>query len=332
MLSLIDLGGLFSSHWNVVLLVAAIFFMAQIGLCVRFAVRMRRDERELAALLFDLRQGGDGRDLNRGFPWLIWVLQIFPGDSTTPGSYSRDDVLKELDTHIAGRWDYLMLQRLGVMAPLIGVILTVMGFGWLDFSNAGDKSLDQLILAVSPLVVGVGAGAVLAAVNQLLLHFAGMRAEGLRFAARTWFDMAIWREVGLDTQAATVKAIAAIENMAKSLSATADKHRETTQWLSESTLAIQESATEFHDVVQGLSERIHGLPDSLTELRSAMQSSVETFESLIPVAERIVAGLDVSVSAFRTAVESKFIEAARLQRTSMSDISDSANGLGESGE
>jgi hypothetical protein len=329
----LDVSNLFSSHFNVVLLIASVFFLLQVGLCVRFAMRMRSDERTLAALLRDLRQGGDGRYTRRVFPWLMWVLEIFPGDAaTTPGNYSRDDVLKELDTHIAARRDYLLLQRLGVIAPLLGVILTVIGFGWLHFEDAESQSLNQLIGAVSPLVIGVGAGAVLAAINQVFLHFAGSRAEGLRMAARTWFDLAIWREAGLDTQAATVKAIAGIEKMAKAIADSADQHRETAQWLSESTLAIQESATEFHDVVQGLSQRIHGLPDSLTDLRGTMQSTVETFESLIPVAERVVAGLDVSVSAFRTAVEGEFLEAAKLHRSALVEISTSADRGSESTE
>ncbi|MFV1965357.1 MAG: hypothetical protein ACC628_08035 [Pirellulaceae bacterium] len=328
--SFINLSSLFSSHWNVVLLVAATFFLLQMGLCLRFAMRMRRDERTLAALLDDLRRGGKGRGMSRRFPWLIWVSEIFPADSTTSGNYARDDVLNELDTHIASRADYLLLQRLGVMAPLLGVILTVLGFWWLDFSDAENQSLDELIFAVTPLVIGVGSGAVLALINQALLHFAGMRSEALRMAARRWFDRAVWHEVGLDTQAATVKAIAGIEKMARALSDTADKHQETTQWLSESTLAIQESATEFHDVVQGLSARVRGLPESLAELRNAMHSSVETFESLIPVAERVVAGLDVSVSAFRTAVENQFLEAAKLHRTAIVDISDAADRLSES--
>jgi len=327
-----NLGSLFSSHWNVVWIAAAAFFLLQIGLCSRFFLRMRRQERKLRALLSDLRQGGDGRGVPDRFAWLDWVHRVFPQGSTTPGSYTRDDVLKELDTRISSSADYLLLQRLGVMAPLLGVILTVLGFWWLKVPDTEEQSLNDILFAVTPLVAGVGIGAILAFINQGLLHVAGIKAEAVRMAARSWFDAAVWSTVGLDTQAATVKAIAGIDKMARTLSDSADKQHEATQWMAESTLAIQESAAEFHDAVQGFGGRIEGLPDTLAELRTAMSSSVETFQSLIPVAERVVAGLDVSVSAFRTAIENQFIEAARLHRTAIADISASTDRLGESTE
>jgi hypothetical protein len=84
---------------------------------------------------------------------------------------------------------------MGVMAPLLGVVLTVAGFYWL---HVGDdvQSLQTILLAVAPLVSGVGTGAVLALINQALLHIAGRRVESLRMSARTWFDTVIWSRFG----------------------------------------------------------------------------------------------------------------------------------------
>jgi hypothetical protein len=99
--------------------------------------------------------------------------------------------LQELDNRIASNGNYVLLQRMGVMAPLLGVILTVAGFYWLHVDNE-DQSLQSILLAVTPLVGGVGTGAVLALINQALLHIAGRRVESLRMTARTWFDTVIW--------------------------------------------------------------------------------------------------------------------------------------------
>ena len=107
-------------------------------------------------------------------------MSNFPADTTNPpGNFTREDVLQELDTRIASNGDYLLLQRMGVMAPLLGVVLTVVGFYWLKVGDE-EQSLQSILLAVTPLVSGVGTGAVLALINQVLLHIAGRRAESLR--------------------------------------------------------------------------------------------------------------------------------------------------------
>ena len=69
--------------------------------------------------------------------------------------------------------------------PGLGVILTVMGFAWLDVPESEEQSLGQILFAVTPLVAGVGTGAVLAFINQGLLHLASTRVESLRTASRT---------------------------------------------------------------------------------------------------------------------------------------------------
>jgi hypothetical protein len=129
-------GGWFSSHWSVVFVVALLFFALQLALAVRISWSLRRQERRLARLCRNLAQGGDGRPaadtLPHSFAWLEWVLTIFPANSATPpGSYTRDSILQELDTRLASNPSYLLLQRMGVMAPQLGVILTVAGFWYL---------------------------------------------------------------------------------------------------------------------------------------------------------------------------------------------------------
>ncbi|HVT27732.1 MAG TPA: hypothetical protein VHE81_06915 [Lacipirellulaceae bacterium] len=126
--------------------------------------------------------------------WLKWVVVNFPADAASSGNFTREDALTELDVQIAGDGRYLLLQRMGVMAPLLGVILTVAGFYWLHVSEK-DQSLQTILWAVTPLVSGVGTGAVLALINQGLLHIAGQRVESLRMKARTWFDTVVWNRL-----------------------------------------------------------------------------------------------------------------------------------------
>src|SRR6476620_9002402 len=160
-----------SSQWAPVVGIGLLFFLLQVVLCMLFCFRLRRQERAIKRLDRDFRQGGDGRQgarsLGRRHAWLQWVVANFPSGAQFTGNFTREDALQELDTQIASNGNYLMLQRMGVMAPLLGVVLTVAGFYWLHVGNE-DESLQTILLAVTPLVSGVGTGAVLALINHAL--------------------------------------------------------------------------------------------------------------------------------------------------------------------
>jgi hypothetical protein len=191
---LFDRSDLLTNQWAPVVGIGLLFLLVQIVLCMSVCFRLRRQERAIRRLERELKQGGDGRQgvrsLSRKHAWLQWVVANFsPG--AAPSNFTREDALQELDAQIASNGNYLLLQRMGVMAPLLGVVLTVAGFYWLHVGQ-GDESLQSILMTVTPLVSGVGTGAVLALVNQVLLHIAGRRVESLRMTARGWFDAAVW--------------------------------------------------------------------------------------------------------------------------------------------
>jgi hypothetical protein len=208
----------FSNEWTPVIGIGLLFFLVQIVLCISFCSGIRRQEQAIKRLHRDFDQNRDGRSnadvLGRKHTWLQWVLFHFPADSTSPSNFTREDALQELDTRIASNGNYLLLQRMGVMAPLLGVILTVAGFYWLRVGDE-NQSLQTILLAVTPLVGGVGTGAVLALVNQGLLHVAGRRVESLRMAARTWFDTAIWSRLNSGLVPATLTAAQVMDHFVR---------------------------------------------------------------------------------------------------------------------
>jgi hypothetical protein len=189
---------------SALVVIGLIFFLLQVLLCMLFCRRLRHQEQWLNQLTGDYETGGSGRlnvrDDAKEKTWYQWVLTHFPQDEKRlPGNFSREDALHELDTRIACNGSYLLLQRMGVMAPLLGVVLTVAGFYWLNVRD-DVQSLQGILQAVTPLVAGVGTGAVLALVNQVLLHVAGRRVESFRLAGRSWFDTIIWRNRGSKKQ------------------------------------------------------------------------------------------------------------------------------------
>jgi hypothetical protein len=310
-----------SGHAAIVAGVGFGFLVVQLLLSLRVYLRAASQERTLKRLASELEWGGDARcelaEAPRRFRWLRWVLTEFPAagaDGVAPASrFTRDEALHELDVRIASDPAYLMLQRMSIMAPLIGVVLTVTGFYWLDVDKAGEQSLQMILTAVTPLVSGVGAGAVLALINQVLLHVAGGRMETLRMTARAWFDGAIWRHVAVAGEGAEQNAMVTHERFAKSLAA---------------------AAAQFEKTVAAFQHDMDGIPGALRGARDALAASAAALEELLPAATRSVANLDVSVAAFRTTVDREFHDAAVLHHrasktlaAAVADISDAAEML-----
>lgn len=202
--------------WGMVGAVGFLFFLVQAGLCLSFCRRLRRQEQVLrrSFRMYEAGKNGrseDGTEIDRT-SWHGWIVSLFPADANREsGHFTREDALQELDARIASDGGYLLLQRMGVMAPLLGVVLTVAGFFWLHV-DANEQSLQGILMAVTPLVSGVGVGAVLALINQVLLHVAGRRVESLRLLGRTWFDTVIWRNVNGGNPIAAVSSTQVMED------------------------------------------------------------------------------------------------------------------------
>jgi ABC-type transporter Mla subunit MlaD len=321
-----------SQHWYV-LAIGLIFFLLQLYLTWRFGSKMRRHLRELNRLRADLEQGGHGREIEAfvaDIPWLKWVDSNFPRDSAAPGNYTRDDVLKELDTQIASNGHYLLLQRAGIMAPLLGVILTMVGFVMFRPPENESESFADILSTVTPLVAGVGMGGVLAFLNQWLLHLVGRTAEKVRYAARSWFDAAIWSHVGLDVQAATVKAITAMERMARAVTQTTEQQEQNARTLEASSEAIRQASDSFAQTHRAFGDELRALPGMLSELTAAAAAAVETLQTVVPAGQRAVTGFDASVTTFRAAVENQFVEAAKIHRGVNEALHESVGRISES--
>lgn len=244
-------GDFLRSEWALVFGIGLVFFLTQIVLSISFSFRLRRQEREIKQLCRDFELGGNGRyDVQRvpgKSTWTHWVISHFPAGAA-PRNFTREDALEELDTRIASDGNYLLLQRMGVMAPLLGVVLTVAGFYWLKIGE-GDQSLGTILLAVTPLVSGVGTGAVLAIINQALLHFVGRRVESLRMTARTWFDTVIWDNAGVNQQVTAGNVVQVIEHFVKNTLDDIDRLSDTLTRASEISVAMSSLPDQIRSIL-----------------------------------------------------------------------------------
>lgn len=163
------------------------FFLLQIGAFTRLIVTLKRCRRELTETMQVPIQVALAGLRRKEVDWAMWSL---PQDTTLeahqkPGQ--REEFLYGFEQWLASRSSYLLLQRISVMAPLLGVIITAVGF--LNMRGSLQDDSEYLLGALIPLVIGVGGGASLAFVNQVLLQIVDRTLDSLRSVARHWFEV-----------------------------------------------------------------------------------------------------------------------------------------------
>lgn len=269
-------GEIALNEWVPVICIGAPFLLLQLILCFSVCRRLRLQERFLKRLIRNYEAGSAQSekviDADRA-SWLHWVLKHFPANySRTTCRFTREDALQELDTRIASNGNYLLLQRMGVMAPLLGVVLTVAGFYWLKVGD-DEQSLQTILQAVTPLVAGVGTGAVLALINQLLLHVAGRRVESLRLTGRTWFDSVIWQNPTLEYRPPNAATGQALDDFVHSTLDDVERFADTLARATEINSALADLPGRIREI---FARKLSADPDLLSE------SSNEPFVTRLP--------------------------------------------------
>lgn len=175
----------FSQHIGVLIAVSLAFVGVVLYASIRslrFHLAFRRDIKQL---LDDAHQSsGNALPSWVGLPiWLAPFVSAFRNSFHL--TQARDVAGKQLEETLATNREYLKLQKLQSAAPLIGVLLTAMGFITME------NDLNDVQSLAVPLVGGVATGAILALLSQLVLYFVELdidksRRDGQRLIDEIW--------------------------------------------------------------------------------------------------------------------------------------------------
>ncbi len=243
--------------------------------------------------------------------------------------YDRAEILDEL--HVRTVSYPAFLRRLGFMAPLVGLLITVAGFGVLAFGKfpAQVSSVRDIFLLLVPLIEGIAIGAVLALVNQWLLHRAERQGVRLQQEAREWFDASVWDPLCLEQQEESERDREQHQQFGEEIRNSLDRavqrlteqHTASEQARVQSEQVGEQIQTSLDDAVQRLTEVVTHFCKSAEDivapeqLRQTYDSQVETFTRLeqsirdhvLPAHARLdqtVASLDATVQQIGTRMES----------------------------
>lgn len=204
--------------------------------------------------------------------WLINTPDAASGSVGDRPTVDRHAALQEFDRWIGSFFAYGMLHRTAVMAPLLGVIITALSF--LQWQAPGESdNMKQILQAVTPLVLGVGAGACLAFMNQLLLQFADLAANSTRSAAEKWLErqlrLAEHRWQREETGPAEVFA-----ETARALGKAASRNQRILSAMESLANRLENIESTFTDAVTSLPREVARLPEQVAALQQAVDATV----------------------------------------------------------
>jgi hypothetical protein len=112
--------------------------------------------------------------------YLDWNTRRLSLAGRIPGS----ELLHTFDENLRRLGSYVFLQRMTQMAPLLGVLVTVLGLYVVNLGPEASTNPTQIITAIRPVYLGVALGAGLAILHQFFLQSASHRTNVLRNKAQ----------------------------------------------------------------------------------------------------------------------------------------------------
>ncbi len=271
----------------------------------------------------------DGKGDPASGRWVDWVSKSFGADECGE-VFSRDDALAELDYWLSRLKSLLWLQRLAVLSPIIGVLITSIGLLTFRPTVSSDATLSTILESVSPLFGGILGGALMAILCQVLLVHAGRRIDTVREAARDWFDRHIWRPHLSKVREATAGLPPVLRELTTTIRDSAVAYANNVRDLHQTSVSLKDAADfsrrSFKELFTGLksfTDQVKAFEAASTAVRGLMAS----LESSLP---KTIENVKTASEAFSKAVTSDFAPAAHRHHAAaltMGDATTTMDGM-----
>lgn len=238
-------------------------------------------------------------------PWLIEVEERVGERGLS--SATRAESLVQLESSFGDKWSFAILHRAAVLAPLLGVLITSMEFLRIGLRGSGGESLD-IVTMILPLILGVGAGALLAAINQVLLMLLEHATASLLAAIHRWLRR--FEHLGENIERATRVELVELKEVIH-------RHeiaiRQNAEAITSSSRALTDVSQQLVSYGSSLSESVSRVPQALHAIAEASEKNVTKLGNAIDKACEFGERLDGAVIRFENCVVDQFLPAAQRQ-------------------
>lgn len=223
-----------------------------------------------------------------GFAWLQNVRTMFSqegGQWIVNSPLPREAVIDSLDNEIWRTSRYSALQRWGSAAPLIGVILSALGFMVSPPELTGE--VKDIMTKLGPLFVGVFVGALMALINLAYLHYAALELGRVRAKAVLWFDEVVWKSITQNAHNALGKATSETQEAAKYLVTSSQELATCNISYRDSLLELNRQLGTVKDAAQVTSKTFDTFSTTFGEMTEQIRASLRNLTSLNATASAV---------------------------------------------
>jgi|GEM_PF-6349544 len=203
--------------------------------------------------------------------WMDWTMQLASNDSPSMRRQVYvDDLMHRIETNSTVLW----IHRMGIMAPLLGLLVTIVAFLMFKVPTADDGGASAIITSLRPLMLGVGAGALLAIVNQVYQQLCSNKSEELIGLSKRWLDGFLHEQSGEAALPATdfTSVLRRFDDLIDGFKGALPSEPATDQ-LAE---LIQPSLTGLNRSVQEIGAAVRSLKDGIAAVKSTLDEQDET--------------------------------------------------------
>ncbi len=223
-----------------------------------------------------------------GFVWLVNVRNMFTQANGTwidNAPIPRDAVIDSLDNEIWRTSRYSALQRWGLAAPLLGVILSAFGFMVSPPQLTGE--VQDVMSKLGPLFTGVFVGALMALVNQVYLHFAAIELSAVRAKAVLWFDEIVWKAISQNAHNALGQAASATQSAAAYLENSSHQLATSNIAYRDSLLELNRQLAQVREAAQATSATFNTFTTSFGEMTEQIRASIRNLTAINETANAV---------------------------------------------
>lgn len=262
------------------------------------------------------------------YRWSTWVRSAFLNPKSSQIFIDRDDAFKELDWRVSCCVWLTGLQRLGIAAPLVGVIITAIGFWTLDLSTEERIGVPEVMKAIRPVSFGILIGGALSLINQIFLQYIESKVDRFCGYAHDWFDREVLPKVPRPEESKLTKTLESLEITIQQSRRIAETQTRAIIASEELKSQVERSSEVIRTAVLTFSDHWRQSVDSLISISEKVDQTTSRFKDILPIGERITDELCNSVARFAYLVEHRYEERVALQFQSAESLSESVMLIG----
>lgn len=318
-----NFSNLMSIHVVIPVSVGTAFLIIQLCCVISFKNWLKGQQKELEKLKDNNIVNHDANPATYKVGWISWVQRHFPVGISDIDEISRTDAIQELDWFISSNKSLSWLHRLGIIAPVVGVIITSIGFLGIEFPNFGNSESIDFLIIIRPVFFGIIVGAGLSISNQICLQVSEISSDKFCESAKAWLDEKILPNVEKKEDVSYRESTEVLNQIAAEFKSFMKTKAVQNEIARESAKTVERAADIIKLAVGSVTTEWKSSVKIMNSSGKELTNAINKLQALLPDGNAITDKIEVAIDNFSRTIETNFSEKIGLQERAALGLSNS---------